>query len=66
MTTALSRTNGEASTEIAKQQMTLPGFKSTVTGLVANKTLTLSQCKDACNVLGRIEQQLSWYLVDAA
>jgi len=64
MTTAPSTTNGEASTAIAIKQMSLPGFKSSATGLVANKTLTAEQWEDAGQVLGHIEQRLSWYLGD--
>ena len=70
MTTTLMETNGRPETALVElsakesQQMTLPGFKSTATGLVANKTLSVGQWEDAGKVLGHIEQRLSWYLGD--
>jgi len=65
MNTDLVLSNGQDTSEtVPAKQLALPGFKSTATGLVPNKTLTADQWEDAGQVLGHIEQRLSWFLGD--
>lgn len=50
--------------DLARTQLTLPGFKATPTGLVPSKTLSLVQWEEAGDVLGHIEGRLMWYVGD--